>query len=205
MLKKVIGSLALPLALAACSPQDAHHPLAHVQHHNMVAHEYREHGSDSNDWIYWYVLYSSSTGPTSTTSSSATTSSTPQYYYRSTSPVTNFSTTQFTRVNGGALPKDVKEEVDKSEETGEHEMAANEEPADVAQTEAQEASAEAAAESAADAAVTAAGGSGSREQESESNQNESQSESTSSESSSGGDSGSSGGDSGGGDGGGGGE
>lgn len=198
MLKKVIGSFALALALAACSPQqDAHHTLAHVQHHNMVVHEYREHGSDSNDWIYWYVLYSNSSSP-STTSSTTTASTTPQYYYRSATPVTNFSTTPFTRVTGGALPKDVKEEVDKSEETAEHEMTANDEPADVAQTEAQDASAEAAA--------AAAGGAGGREEESENTQNESQSESTSSESTSGSDSGSSGGDSGGGgDGGGGGE
>jgi uncharacterized membrane protein YgcG len=153
MLKKIVSAVAIALACTACQQQDAHQGPSHVAqaaHHNMVMHTYREHANDSNDWIYLYVLYSDSSSSTS-----STVASTPQYYYRSSTPVTNFTSTQFTRVSGGALPKDVKEEEEKSEEVSEQEVTEAQEPADVAQAETQESAAEA---TSTESAATAGGG-----------------------------------------------
>lgn len=158
--------LCVGLLVIGCVPPHRHHISKDV-----TIREYKQHGQWSNtsdEWLYWYIVYTTVNG-----------TSTPAYYYSSYTPVSNFATTQFSRVTTGQLPREVEENVEKAELVQEETLPEAEQP-DMVQQDIE------ALESAQDA-MTNEGGTASIETES----------SAASESSSSSDSGS-GGDSGGG-------
>lgn len=99
-------------ALTACdeSPRGYHH------HDTARVHAYRTH-KDDGSFLYWYLLY---------------TSNGTSYYYSSDTQVTNFTSANFTRVTG-ALPANVREQVQQAEDEGEQQLDQAQEPADVVQ------------------------------------------------------------------------
>lgn len=118
-MKNLLLSLTL-ISVALVAGCDGHQS-RHYHHHEARVHAYRTHSSvDNNTFIYWYLLYSSD-GST--------------YYYSSPSRVTNFTSVTFTR-SAGALPQNVREQVQEGEDEGEQTLDQAQEPADVAQDEA---------------------------------------------------------------------
>lgn len=105
--------LILLLGLSACSDSDERH-----HSRGAVVHEYRQRTNDDG-FIFWYILYSQmNNGDTQT------------YYYRSQTPVINFSSTPFTRSPTAALPKEVEQEIEKSEAVTEEQLTPDQEPAE---------------------------------------------------------------------------
>jgi hypothetical protein len=141
---KVI-SVALVIALvAACEPAPRQHH--QVQKQNVKVHQYRSHVDGSNDWLYWYVIYLNSSNSTQST-----------YYYSSPTPVSNFSSVNFTR-GGSSLPKEVEQQIEKAEQLPETELATEAQPAEIAQEVEQVAETEAAQLDAQQDAMTNEGG-----------------------------------------------
>lgn len=77
----------------------------------VVVHQYKQKvapaaGSAIDQFVYWYVIFSDNA----------------TYSYRSSIPVSSFGAVSFTRTVGNALPKDVREEVEESEEMASEEI-----------------------------------------------------------------------------------
>jgi uncharacterized membrane protein YgcG len=121
--KIVLGILALigiTLLLASCDEQPSQRHYKHQKKSTETVHVYQESQPD-NSWIYWYIFYNDSTSTT--------------YYYRSSTPVSNFSSVQFSSSKNG-LPPEVEKEVDASKELPPEEVPAQEQNADMQQAEA---------------------------------------------------------------------
>jgi hypothetical protein len=125
---------AVVAALMGCS--DASHSASgRSKHHRhaIVVHEYRERVPDGSFW-YWYVYAYSTQGDSSVSQRVVSGSA---YYYRSATQVTNFSSVPFTRVSGN-LPKNVEEELEKSERLPDEKVAEDQEPQEIVNDEAVE-------------------------------------------------------------------
>lgn len=108
----LVPMVAALMSLAACGDKDPSQTVTvDGSTHQFTLHAYRQNDqANSNDWIYWYILYASNNSGGNYE---------PVGYYRSNTPVTNLNTANFTKVNNGKLPQEVEEDVEHSEEMGE--------------------------------------------------------------------------------------
>lgn len=120
--------LSFVLSIVGCEPCTTCGSTAHVHQVKVDQHEKHSHKVSvqsysekiGDDLIYWYIFSSVNDSPRTSNNNNI---SQPVAYYRSTSPVTNFSTISPTPVRGGALPIEVKEEVENAQEVEVQELA----------------------------------------------------------------------------------